>query len=407
MNYDLLLANATVATMAPDGVPYGLMPRTSIGVTAGLISYVGPTDPQLSAATVRDVDGMLITPALIDCHTHAVFGGTRITEFEERLGGKSYADLAAEGGGILSTVNATRATSDDELTEKAAKRLQWLLRSGVGTVEIKSGYGLTGPDELRMLRVARRLGSMGPQRVHTSLLAAHTVPPEFRTNPNAYISEICQQILPAALAEGLVDSVDAFAESIAFNPEQVREVFSTARSLGLPVRLHADQLTDGKGAALAAEFGALSADHLEHASEAGLEAMAAAGTVAVVIPGASVFLDEEAKPNVAAMRELEVRIAVSTDLNPGTSPVASLQAAMWLATSRFRLTPEEALVGATRNAAAALGLSDTGIIQVGLRADLAQWSTDDPAALSYWMGAPLCSAVWIGGTLAHEATAHD
>lgn len=407
MNHDLLLTNATVATMTPHGVPYGLMTDTSIGITGGLISYVGPPDSHPSAATVRDVDGMLITPALIDCHTHTVFGGIRITEFEARLGGKSYADLAAEGGGILSTVKATRAASDDELAEGAARRLQWLLQGGVGTVEIKSGYGLTAPDELRMLRVARRLGSAGPQRVHTSLLAAHTIPPEFRTNPDAYISEICQRILPAALEEGLVDSVDAFAESIAFTVEQVREVFLTAQSMGLPVRLHADQLTDGQGAALAAEFGALSADHLEHASEAGLEAMAAAGTVAVVIPGASVFLDEAAKPNIAAMRELGVRIAVSTDLNPGTSPVASLQAAMWLATSRFRLTPEESLVGTTRNAAVALGLSDTGMIEVGLRADLALWSTNDPAALSYWMGAPLCSAVWIGGNLAHEATARD
>lgn len=407
MRHDLLLANATVATMTPGGVPYGLLTGTSIGVTAGMISYVGPASSRPSATTVRDVGDRLITPALIDCHTHAVFGGTRISEFEERLGGKSYAALAAQGGGILATVRATRAASDDELVEEAARRLRWLLRSGVGTVEIKSGYGLTASDELRMLRAARKLGAIGPQRILTSLLAAHAVPPEFRTNPNAYISQICQEILPAARAEGLVDSVDAFAETIAFNAEQVREVFSAARSVGLSVRLHADQLTDGHGAALAAEFGALSADHLEHASEAGLEAMAAAGTVAVVIPGASVFLDETAKPNIRAMRDLGVRMAVSTDMNPGTSPLASLQAAMWLATARFRLTPEEALAGTTRNAAAALGLSDTGVIEVGLRADLAQWATVDPAALSYWMGAPLCEAVWIGGTLAHEATNHD
>lgn len=407
MMFELLLTNATVATMEPGGLPYGLIRDASIGVTGDQISYVGPLEPAMSATIVRDVGGRLITPALIDCHTHLIFGGTRIGEFEDRLGGASYADLAARGGGILSTVRATRTATDDELFDGGAERMRWLLRSGVGTVEIKSGYGLNPYDELRMLRIARKLGSAGPQRVLTSLLAAHTIPPEHLTDPERYVSNICHEIIPRAVEERLADSVDAFCEGIAFTDNQVRDVFAAAQKAGLPVRLHADQLTDGHGAALAAEFGALSADHLEHANVEGLEAMAKAGTVAVLIPGASVFLDETERPNVEAMRNLGVRMAVSTDLNPGTSPLASLQAAMWLATGRFRLTPEESLAGTTRNAAAALGLADTGTIQSGLRADLALWATSDPAALSYWMGAPLCEALWIAGKAAYEVGDDD
>ena len=407
MTYDLLLTHATVATMRPDETPYGLIRDASIGITGGLISYVGPYERGMSATTVRDVGGRLITPALIDCHTHIVFGGNRTGEFEDRLGGKSYADIAAEGGGIVSTVEATRGATDTDLFDGAAERITWMLRSGVGTIEIKSGYGLNMRDELRMLRTARRLGAAGPLRVVTSLLAAHAVPPEYRDDPDRYIAEICGELIPQVVEEDLADSVDAFCEGIAFSNAQVREVFTAAQRAGLPVRLHADQLTDGYGAALAAEFGALSADHLEHANEEGLRAMARAGTVAVLIPGASVFLDETSRPKIAAMRQFGVPMAVSTDLNPGTSPLASLQAAMWLATARFRLTPEESLAGTTRNAAAALGLVDTGTIQQGLRADLALWAATDPAALSYWMGAPLCEAVWIAGESAYEVGNDD
>ena len=402
MTYDLLLTRATVATMRPDGPPYGLIRDASIGINGGLISYVGPNDPAMSATLKRDVGGRLITPALIDCHTHIIFGGTRIGEFEDRLAGKSYADLAAEGGGIVSTVEATRAATDGDLLAGAAERMGWMLRSGVGTIEVKSGYGLNQGDELRMLRTARQLGTVGPQRVVTSLLAAHAVPPEYRDDLDRYVAEICQELIPRVVEEGLADAVDAFCETIAFSNDQVRQVFTAAHKAGLPVRLHADQLTDGQGAALAAEFGALSADHLEHANEEGLQAMGRAGTVAVLIPGASVFLDEAERPNIQAMRQFGVPMAVSTDLNPGTSPLASLQAAMWLASARFRLTPEESLAGTTRNAAAALGLVDTGTIKPGLRADLALWATNDPAALAYWIGAPLCEAVWIAGKSAYE-----
>ncbi len=407
MRADVLLTNATVATMEPGGSPYGLMTGTTIGITGDKITYLGPPVSGITGDAVRDVGDHLITPALIDCHTHAIFGGDRIAEFEARLGGSSYEELAATGGGILSTVQATRNTPDDELVRHAAGRLGWLLRSGVGTVEVKSGYGLDPHHELRMLRVARLLGRQGPQRVVTSLLAAHTIPPEHDGLADQYVTSICEQIIPAAVAEGLADCVDGFCETVAFSADQIARVFDAAAEAGLSVRLHADQLTDSGGAALAARYGALSADHLEHASVSGLEKMATAGTVAVLIPGASVFLNEPTIPNIPAMRLAGVSIAVSTDLNPGTSPVGSLQVAMWLATSRFRLTPEESLAGTTRHAAKALGLSDTGIVRVGMRADLALWRTSEPAALSYWTGAPLCKAVWVAGTLVFEAGSDD
>ena len=403
MKLDTLFTNGPVATMRPHGSPYGLA-VADVGVRDGRIVLVGSSADVESEVRV-DLAGRLLTPALVDCHTHLIFGGQRIAEFERRLGGATYAAIAAAGGGIRSTVTATRAASDDELYESAIARVETLLSGGVATVEIKSGYGLTSEDELRMLRIARRLGNNSPVRVTTSLLAAHAVPPEFETDVDAYVSLVCDEIIPAAAGDALVDSVDAFLEHIAFDAEHVRRVFEAARHHGLAVRLHADQLSDGGGARLAAEFGALSADHLEFASVDGLEAMAAAGTVAVVIPGASAFLNEERTPPVAAMRAAGVPIAVSTDLNPGTSPVESLQAAMWMATSRFRLTPEESLAGTTRNAAAALGVADTGVIEVGRRADLAVWSATEPAALSYWLGRPLCEQVWIAGVRAYDRVA--
>lgn len=394
---DLLLHNATVATM--DGPDYGLLQEGSVGITAGIITHLGARG-DLSGIVERDLDARLLTPALVDCHTHLVYAGDRVTEFERRLGGASYEDLALSGGGIMSTVRTTRAAQDDDLFDLGMQRLSWLLQSGVGTVEIKSGYGLTVESELRMLRVARQLGEASSIRVTTSLLAAHAVPPGW--DADTYVDDICQEVIRAAADEGLADSVDAFCETIAFSPAQVRRVFEAARAIGLPVRLHADQLSDNGGAALAAEFRALSADHLEHASVAGIEAMAQAGTVAVVIPGASAFLNEATSPPIQAMRDAGVAIAVSTDLNPGTSPLASLQAAMWLGAARFRMTPEETLAGTTRHAAAALGLADTGVIRVGMRADLAHWNVTHPAALSYWSGAPLCQSVWSAGEIAFD-----
>jgi imidazolonepropionase len=395
MNVDTLFHGGPVATMADRTQPYGLT-DDAVGVTGATISYIGPASGVTASARV-DLEGRLLTPGLIDCHTHAVFGGERISEFEQRLRGASYAELAEGGGGIVSTVRATRAASDDDLFEGARDRILDLMSGGVSTVEIKSGYGLTTDDELRMLRVARRLGAELPVRVVTSLLAAHAIPPEFRGRAEDYTAMICDEIIPAAADEGLADSVDAFLETIAFDRDQVDRVLATAHAHHLAVRLHADQLSDGNGARLAAEHGALSADHLEHASTVGIEAMAAAGTVAVVIPGASVFLDEPAVPPIRAMREAGIQIAVATDLNPGTSPVISLQTAMWLASARFRLTPEETLAGTTRNAAAALGLADTGTLVVGNRADLAIWDVDHPAALSYWVGPTLCRQLWRDG----------
>ncbi len=398
LTVDTVIVDGIVATLKPGSEPYGQLSDAVIGITDGRISYVGP-EVGVEARKRWSVGGRLVTPALIDCHTHLVFGGERITEFERRLGGATYEEIASAGGGILSTVAATRAASDDELFDSGARHIRWLLQSGVATVEIKSGYGLDAHHELRMLRVARRLGEALPVRVVTSLLAAHAIPPEHRADPNRYISVICEDMIPAAAEERLADAVDAFSERIAFTPAQVRRVFDAARDAHLAVRLHADQLSDLGGAALAAEYDALSADHLEHASDAGLKALATAGTVAVLIPGASAFLNEEARPPIARMREAGVRIAVSTDLNPGTAPFGSLQETMALASARFRLTPEETLAGTTRHAAAALGLGDTGVIEPDMRADLAVWDVKSPAALSYWTGAPLCTEVWTDGVL--------
>ena len=398
LTVDTVIVDGIVATLKPGSEPYGQLSDAVIGITDGRISYVGP-EVGVEARKRWSVGGRLVTPALIDCHTHLVFGGERITEFERRLGGATYEEIASAGGGILSTVAATRAASDDELFDSGARHIRWLLQSGVATVEIKSGYGLDAHHELRMLRVARRLGEALPVRVVTSLLAAHAIPPEHRADPNRYISVICEDMIPAAAEERLANAVDAFSERIAFTPAQVRRVFDAARDAHLAVRLHADQLSDLGGAALAAEYGALSADHLEHASDAGLKALATAGTVAVLIPGASAFLNEKARPPIAKMREAGVRIAVSTDLNPGTAPFGSLQETMALASARFRLTPEETLAGTTRHAAAALGLGDTGVIEPDMRADLAVWDVKSPAALSYWTGAPLCTEVWTDGVL--------
>ncbi len=393
---DTLIVGAQVATLGVAG-DYGLLNEGMVGIVDGSIAYVGPPSTQFTAAETVDAAGKLLTPALVDCHTHLVFAGQRIADFERRLEGATYAEIAESGGGIKSTVAATRAASEDELYSLAAPRVRWLMASGVATVEIKSGYGLDLDTELRMLRVARRLGDDLPATVRTSLLAAHTIPVEYLDDSDAYIELICREVIPAVAVEGLADSVDAFAEHIAFTPAQVRRVFEAAQAVGLPVRLHADQLSDLGGAALAAEYGALSADHLENASADGLARLAAAGTIGVLIPGAATFLDEDRRPPVAAMRAAGVRIAVASDLNPGSAPLASMQLAMALACTRFGLTPAEALHGATRNAAAALGFSDRGEIAIGKRADLALWDVDFAPSLAYWFGAPLLSELLIAG----------
>lgn len=391
--WDALWIDGHVATMAEDGGPWGAVHDAAVAVRDGRIAWVGPVAdlegaPGELAREVHTVRGGWITPGLIDCHTHLVFGGDRADEFEMRLQGASYAEIARAGGGILSTVRATREASDEELERSAAGRLRSLLAEGVTTVEIKSGYGLDTETELRMLRVARRLGETHPVDVRTTLLAAHAVPPEYAGRREAYVDLVVGEILPRAVELGLADAVDAFLESIAFTPRDVDRVFEAAAERGLPVRLHADQLEDGGGAALAARHGALSADHLEHASPGGVDAMAAAGTVAVLLPGAFYFLRESTAPPVRRLRDAGVPMAVATDANPGSSPALSPLLVMNMACILLGLTPEEALAGTTREAARALGLlHDRGTVEVGKRADLAIWDVRGPAELSYWMGA--------------------
>jgi imidazolonepropionase len=384
--------HANLATMVAGGVPYGAIEAGALAISDGHIVYAGPAaemPPALRGpgTITHDARGGWITPALIDCHTHIVFGGNRAEEFEARLRGDSYESAARRGGGILSTVRATREATEDALFASASHRLQPLLDEGVATIEIKSGYGLSLESELKMLRVARRLGATGKVRVRTSLLAAHAVPPEFAGRADAYVDHIIEDLLPQAVAEKLADAVDAFAENIAFSPPQVARLFEAARALGLRVKLHADQLTDGGGAALAASFGALSADHLEYTSEEGVRAMAQAGTVAVLLPGAYATVGATQPPPVAAFRANGVRMAVATDCNPGSSPLCSLLMAVNLACSLFRLTPEEALAGITREAAHALGLGETtGTLEAGKVADFAVWRIGHPRELAYWMG---------------------
>jgi imidazolonepropionase len=335
---------------------------------------------------------------LIDCHTHLVFGGDRSAEFEQRLRGASYEEIARAGGGILSTVNATRAASEDELFASAAARLRQLAADGVATAEIKSGYGLDLESELKMLRVARRLGNSSDITIRTTLLAAHAIPPEYQPDPDAYVALICDKLIPAAAKEHLADAVDAYCESFAFSVEQVGRVFSTARKYGLAVKLHADQLSDSGGAELAARYSALSADHLEYTSADGVMAMAKAGTAAVLLPGAFLTLGETQLPPIGALRQHKVPIAVATDCNPGTSPLCSVREAMALACRLFRLTPEECLAGATREAARALGLdADRGTLEPGKRADIAIWDIHHPRELSYWLGVRPLSDLLIAG----------
>lgn len=399
---DRLITDCHIATMTEGGVPYGAIEDAAILIKDGRIAWVGPRAdlPVHKAVETDSLGGRWVTPGLIDCHTHLVFGGDRSGEFERRLEGATYEEIARAGGGIVSSVKATREASEDELYASACKRLEGLKATGVTTVEIKSGYGLDHDSELKMLRVARRIGREADVRVSTAYLGLHAVPPEHKTDRAAYVDKAVDQILPAAHAEGLVDAVDAYCEPIAFTTDEVARLFDKAEALGLPVKLHADQLSDGGGAALAARYHALSADHIEHTTEPGVQAMAEAGVVAVLLPGAFLMLRETKAPPVALLRHHGVRMAVATDCNPGTSPVASMTAALNLACVQFRLTPEEAIAGATRHAARALGLQDeVGTIEPGKAADLAVWDISRPAELCYWLGAPLLHRRYLGGTI--------
>jgi len=393
---DLLLSGASIATM--QGAGLGLIEDGAIAITGDRIAWVGPRAAAPAAAATKDCGGALILPGLIDCHTHIVFGGNRAAEFEMRLAGATYEQVAKAGGGILSTVRATRAADEATLLAEALPRLDGLLAEGVTTLEVKSGYGLDLVTEARMLRAARALATQRAVNVTTTCLALHATPPEFAGRRADYAAHVATEILPALAAEGLMDAVDAFADSaIAFTVEETATVLAAARALGLPVTLHADQLRDDDGAALAARHGARSADHVEYANAAGLAAMAAAGTVAVLLPGAFYFIRETKAPDVAAMRAAGVTMALASDLNPGSSPAGSLLLMLNMGCTLFRLTVTEALRGVTVAAAAALGLQDRGRIAPGLRADLALFDVGRPAELCYWIGRNPCRARMVGG----------
>jgi imidazolonepropionase len=393
---DLLLSGASLATM--QGAGLGLIEDGAIAITGDHIAWVGPREAAPPAAATQDCVGALILPGLIDCHTHLVFGANRAAEFEMRLAGATYEQVAKAGGGILSTVRATRAADEATLLAQALPRLDGLLAEGVTTIEVKSGYGLDLATEARMLRAARGLATRRAVNVTTTCLALHATPPEFAGRRADYAAHVAGVILPALAAEGLMDAVDAFADSaIAFTVAETIPVLEAARALGLPVTLHADQLRDDGGAALAARFGARSADHVEYANAAGLAAMAAAGTVAVLLPGAFYFIRETRAPDVAAMRAAGVTMALASDLNPGSSPAGSLLLMLNMGCTLFRLTVEEALRGVTVAAAAALGLRDRGRLAPGLRADLALFDVGRPAELCYWIGRNPCRARMVGG----------
>ena len=397
-NHDSLWINATLTVVTQQGMPETISPA-AIACKDGLISHLClmsdlPQSPDEMATQVIDVAGACITPGLIDCHTHLVFGGNRAEEFNLRLQGHSYAQIAKQGGGIMSTVSQTRAATEQVLENSTRTRLDQLLADGVTTVEIKSGYGLTTADEKKMLRVARRLGESSALSVTTTFLGAHSLPPEYRDRRSEYIDLVCNEMLPSLHAEGLIDAVDAFCEGIAFSADEVDAVFAAATALGLPVKLHAEQLSNCGGAQLAAKYSALSADHLEYLDEAGAIAMANSGTVAVLLPGAFYMLRETQKPPLSLLREHKVPIAIATDANPGSSPALSARLMMVMACQDFGLTPQEAIHGMTINAAKALGLdNDIGSLQIGKTSDLAVWNVKQPAELAYWLGGNLVQSV--------------
>ncbi len=399
-DWDLFLTDARIATMRADEPDYGVIEDAAIAIVDGEIAWLGAASdkPGHNASETRSLGNRWVTPALIDCHTHLVFGGDRAEEYEKRLAGVSYEDIARQGGGILSTVRATRDAEIDSLYDSALRRIHQLASTGVATVEIKSGYGLNVNSELKMLAIARNLGESSGVSIQTTLLAAHTIPPEYSGKADDYIDLICEEMLPDVVDRHLADAVDGYCESIAFDAPQIAKLFRAAQKAELPVKLHADQLSDGGGAELAAHFNALSADHLEYTSTAGVQAMANAGTAAVLLPGAFLTLNEQQKPPIDALRENEVPIALATDCNPGTSPLCSIPYAMALGSRLFGLTPEECLAGVTREAARALGLEyDRGTLEVGKRADVAVWDVNHPRDLAYWMGTNPLNTLLIGG----------
>ena len=404
MRFDTLWSNARLATMAPERLGLGTIEDGCVAALDGRIVFVGAaTDlPSTDAVDRIDCGGRWITPGLVDCHTHLIFGGHRANEFAMRLQGATYEEISRAGGGIAASMKATRAASEAELVASGLKRLDHLIAEGVTTIEIKSGYGLDLETEIRSLRAARQLGHARAVSVATSFLGAHALPPEANGDKDAYIERVCNEMLPAIAALKLVDAVDAFCEGIAFSPEQTARVFATAKSFGLPVKLHADQLSNLHGARLAAEHGALSADHLEHTDEDGVVALTRAGTVAVVLPGAYYALRETQAPPIALFRKHGTHLALATDSNPGTSPLTSLLLAMNMAATLFRLTVDECLIGVTREAARALGkLGDIGTLEPGKFCDLAIWDIEQPAELVYRIGFnPLHARVWHGRSAA-------
>jgi imidazolonepropionase len=398
MRCETLWTNARLATMTDKSL--GLIEDGMVAADNGLIVYAGPIAdaPIMTADQTVDCKGRWITPGLIDCHTHLVHAGNRAHEFELRLQGASYEEIARAGGGIISTMNATRAASESDLVASALPRLDALIAEGVTTVEVKSGYGLTRDDEIKMLRAARQLGKVRPVRIVTTFLGAHAPPPEYTGDADGYVDHVCNTMLPAVAEAGLADAVDAFCEGIGFTRAQTSRLFDAAKALGLPIKLHAEQLSNLHGAALAAEAGALSADHLEYLDDGGVAAMAAAGTIATLLPGAFYYMRETQRPPIAALRAAGVPIALATDCNPGTSPLTSLLLAMNMGATLFRLTVEECLLGVTRNAARALGLQDrVGTLEAGKACDLAIWDIERPAELVYRMGFnPLHARIWSG-----------
>ena len=413
-SFEHLIINANLATFSAQygfdiysdnqekSTPYGQLMNAAIGIKDGKIAWVGTHEqikPHLThykSDQIKDIDGNWVTPGLIDCHTHIVYGGNRSNEFEARLQGASYQDIAAQGGGIVSTVSATRAANEEELFAQSEKRLLALIKEGVTSVEIKSGYGLDLETERKMLKVARALGDKHNIHVSTTYLAAHALPPEYKDNADDYIEQVCQW-LPILHSEGLVDAVDGFCENIAFSSEQIQRVFDVARSLELPVKLHSEQLSNIGASALVAAYQGLSSDHLEHLAEEDIEKMSASNTVAVLLPGAFYTLRDTKLPPIEALRKHQVNIAISTDCNPGTSPLTSLLLAMNMGCTLFYLTPEEVLAGATVHAAQALGLAKKGKIEVGYDADLALWDIARPADLAYQMGLNPIAGIMVQG----------
>lgn len=403
-NIDLLLTDANIATMDPTrDTPYGIIKNAALAIKNGEIVWLGEQASLPSfdvfATPTLSIKGQWLTPGLIDCHTHLVFAGSRAQEFEQRLQGVSYEQIAAQGGGIASTVKATRAADREQLFVDAKDRLNTLLKEGVTTVEIKSGYGLDTENEIKLLEVARLLGEHHPIDIKTTFLGAHALPKEYKGRADEYIDLVCNEMLEQVVAGGLADAVDVFCENVGFSYEQTKRVFAAAAKHNLPVKCHAEQLSNQHGAELVAEFNGLSADHIEYLDEQGVEAMAKAGTVAVLLPGAFYFLRETKQPPIELLNQYKVPIAIASDFNPGTSPLCSVQLMMNMACTLFRLTPEQALAGVTCNAAKALGLNDRGVLKVGARADIAHWQISHPSQLSYQFGVNKLSNLWILGKL--------